>query len=68
MKENIYKEMLGKVLDILHTVGVIDNIDWGSFSDNSEILNLIIKDKIYCFEKSADNSKIEISIEYLEEE
>ena len=66
MKKVNYEEMLEKVLNILQMENIIDDIDWG-FTDTSEILNIIIKNKIYSFETKNNYKNIKITIDTLED-
>ena len=66
MKKVNYEEMLEKVLDILRMENIIDDIYWG-FSDTYEILNIIVKNKIYSFETTNNYKNIKITIDTLED-
>ena len=66
MKKVNYEEMLEKVLDILRMENIIDDIDWG-FTDTYEILNIIVKNKIYSFETTNNYKNIKITIDTLED-
>lgn len=66
MKKVNYEEMLEKVLDILQMENIIDDIDWG-FTDTCEILNIIVKDKIYSFETTNNYKNIKITIDTLKD-
>lgn len=66
MKKVNYEEMLEKVLDILQMENIIDDIDWG-FTNTREILNIIVKNKIYSFETTNNYKNIKITIDTLED-
>ena len=66
MKKVNYEEMLEKVLNILRMENIIDDIDWG-FTDTYEILNIIIKNKVYSFETKNNYKNIKITIDTLED-
>ena len=62
MKKVNYEEMLEKVLNVLRMENIIDDIDWG-FTDAYEILNIIIKNKVYSFETKNNYKNIKITID-----
>lgn len=66
MRKVNYEEMLEKVLNVLQMENIIDDIDWG-FIDTWEILNIIIKNKIYSFETTDNCKNIKITIDTLED-
>lgn len=66
MKKVNYEEMLEKVLNVLRMENIIDDIDWG-FTDTYEILNIIIKNKVYSFETKNNYKNIKITIDTLED-
>lgn len=66
MRKVNYEEMLEKVLNVLQMENIIDDIDWG-FTDTWEILNIIIKNKIYSFETTDNCKNIKITIDTLED-
>lgn len=66
MKKVNYEEMLEKVLNVLRMENIIDDIDWG-FTDTYEILNIIIKNKVYSFETKNNYKNIKIIIDTLED-
>lgn len=66
MKKVNYEEMLEKVLNVLRMENIIDDIDWG-FTDAYEILNIIIKNKVYSFETKNNYKNIKITIDTLED-
>ena len=66
MKIVNYEEMLEKVLDILRMENIIDDIDWG-FTDTCEILNIIVKNKVYSFETKKNSQNIKITIDTLKD-
>ena len=60
-----YELILEKVLDILKMENIIDDIDWSSTNEN-EILNIIIQDKVYSFEAKKSSKNIKITIDTME--
>jgi len=66
MKNIDYELLLDKILNVLKMEGIIDDIDWGTLSDNDEIINIITQDKIYSFETKNNSKNIKITIDTLE--